>query len=95
MKFSETIIQDNTQNITWINNLRLIAMFAVIVLHTASPLLFFYNNVPANNWIAADIYNAMVRFAVPVFVMITGALLLHREYELSGFLKKRETTFKN
>jgi surface polysaccharide O-acyltransferase-like enzyme len=89
MKFSETIIQDNKQNITWINNLRLIAMFAVIILHTASPLLFLYNSAPVSNWIAADIYNAIVRFAVPVFVMITGALLLHREYELGGFLKKR------
>jgi surface polysaccharide O-acyltransferase-like enzyme len=89
MKFSETIIQDDKQNITWINNLRLIAMFAVIVLHTASPLLFLYNSAPVSNWIVADIYNAIVRFAVPVFVMITGALLLHREYELSDFLKKR------
>lgn len=89
MKFSETIIRDNKQNITWINNLRLIAMFAVIVLHTASPLLFLYNSAPVSNWIVADIYNAIVRFAVPVFVMITGALLLHREYELSDFLKKR------
>jgi surface polysaccharide O-acyltransferase-like enzyme len=89
MKFSETIIPDNKQNITWINNLRLLAMFAVIVLHTASPLLFRYNNVPVNNWIIADTYNAIVRFAVPMFVMITGALLLHREYELSSFLKKR------
>jgi len=29
-----------------------------------------------------------VRFAVPVFVMITGALLLPREYEIGSFLKK-------
>lgn len=42
-----------------------------------------------NYWLIADFYNALVRFAVPVFVMITGALLLHREYELTDFLKRR------
>ncbi|MES2266747.1 MAG: acyltransferase family protein [Bacteroidota bacterium] len=89
MKFSETIAQGGTQNIRWINNLRLVAMFAVIVLHTASPLLFKYADSPLSWWMAANIYNAIVRFAVPVFVMITGALLLHRKYELTDFLKKR------
>ncbi|MDN5284575.1 MAG: hypothetical protein JWR38_849 [Mucilaginibacter sp.] len=89
MKFSETIIRDKEQNITWINNLRLIAMFAVIILHTASPLLFKFKGTPAQQWLVADIYNALVRFAVPVFVMITGALLLNKEYELTDFLKKR------
>lgn len=89
MKFSDSISQSGTQNISWINNLRLIAMFAVIVLHTASPLLFKYADSPLSWWMAADIYNAIVRFAVPIFVMITGALLLHRKYELTDFLKKR------
>jgi surface polysaccharide O-acyltransferase-like enzyme len=75
--------------LTWVNNLRLIAMFAVVVLHTASPLLFKYTGTPPGNWMAADIYNALTRFAVPVFVMITGALLLGKDYELGDFLKKR------
>lgn len=88
MKFSETIPL-NDQNISWINNLRLIAMFAVVVLHTASPLLSNFTGTKVGDWLIADSYNAIVRFAVPVFVMITGALLLNREYELSDFLKKR------
>jgi surface polysaccharide O-acyltransferase-like enzyme len=89
MKFSEAVVNNKDHNIEWINNLRLISMFAVIVLHTASPLLFGYKSVPLNDWLTGDVYNALVRFAVPVFVMITGALLLHREYGLKDFLKKR------
>lgn len=46
-------------------------------------------DVPLSNWLTADFYNALVRFAVPVFVMITGALQLHREYDLADFLKRR------
>jgi surface polysaccharide O-acyltransferase-like enzyme len=78
-----------SQNLDWINNLRLIALLAVIVLHTAAIPLGLYGKIPLNNWLAADFYNALVRFAVPVFIMITGSLLLHREYELGDFMKKR------
>ncbi|MBD1363046.1 acyltransferase family protein [Mucilaginibacter sp. ZT4R22] len=79
----------NQQKLSWINNLRLLAMFAVVVLHTASPLLFNYKTVALGDWMAADVYNAVTRFAVPVFVMITGALVLGKDYELGDFLKKR------
>jgi surface polysaccharide O-acyltransferase-like enzyme len=77
------------ENIDWISNLRLIALYAVIILHCSSPLLMAYGKVSMPDWWAADCLNALVRFAVPVFVMITGALLLHREYEIGSFLKKR------
>jgi len=80
-----------SQNIDWISNLRLIALYAVIILHCTSPLLMGYGKVPVADWWQADFLNALVRFAVPVFVMITGALLLHREYEIGDFLKKRLT----
>jgi len=78
-----------TENIDWINNLRLVALYAVIILHCTSLLLMQYGKVSTGDWLVADFLNATVRFAVPVFVMITGALLLHREYEIGSFLKKR------
>jgi len=77
------------QTIDWINNLKVISLFAVIVLHTASLLLMDFKNASLSDWLAADLYNAFTRFAVPVFVMITGALLLSREYEIGDFLKRR------
>jgi surface polysaccharide O-acyltransferase-like enzyme len=64
-------------------------MYAVVVLHTASGLLFMYPKVAVGDWLAADFYNGLTRFGVPVFVMITGALLLNREYEPLSFAKKR------
>ena len=77
------------ENIDWISNLRLIALYAVIILHSTSVLLMQHGKVSNADWLTADFLNALVRFAVPVFVMITGALLLHREYEPVNFLKKR------
>jgi len=77
------------ENINWINNVRLIALYAVVILHCTAPLLMQFGKVPLSDWLMADVLNALVRFAVPVFVMVTGALLLHREYELGDFLKRR------
>jgi len=77
------------QQLDWINNLRVIAMFLVVVLHTTSPMLMAYGKEPNNYWLIADFFNALSRFGVPVFVMITGALLLNRDYELGDFLRKR------
>jgi len=77
------------QQLDWINNLRVIAMFLVVVLHTTSPMLMAYGKEPDSYWLIADFYNALSRFGVPVFVMITGALLLPRDYELGDFLRKR------
>jgi len=76
------------QQLDWINNLRIVAMFLVVILHTTSPMLMAYGKVP-DNWLIADFYNALARFGVPVFVMITGALLLGRDYEPGDFLKRR------
>jgi surface polysaccharide O-acyltransferase-like enzyme len=77
------------QQLDWINNLRIIALFAVIVLHTTSPVMEQFHKGPLSVWLVGDFYNSLVRFAVPVFVMISGALLLNREYELGDFLKRR------
>jgi len=77
------------QQLDWINNLRVLAMFLVVILHTTSPMLMAYGKVPNSYWLIADFYNALARFGVPVFVMITGALLLSRDYELGDFLKRR------
>ena len=77
------------KNLDWINNLRVLAMFFVVIIHTSSPLIMGYGHVPLSDWIWGDFYNGLARFGVPVFVMITGALLLPREYELGDFFKRR------
>lgn len=89
MSDTSSLSHQKTHQLDWINNLRILAMFLVVILHTTSPMLMAYGKVPDNYWLIADFYNALSRFGVPVFVMITGALLLNREYELGDFLKRR------
>ncbi len=83
--------QPKSNQIEWISNLRFIALVGVIMLHASAVLLTQYGKVPLSNWLTADFFNALVRFSVPVFVMITGALNLGSDYGPLEFIKKRLT----
>ena len=78
-----------SEKIDWINNIRLIALYAIIIVHCTAPLLMQFGKVSVVAWWMADFLNAASRFGVPVFVMVTGALLLSKEYEPVPFLEKR------
>lgn len=77
-----------TENRTmWFDNLRAIAIIGVIGIHVSSA----YNELSVTNynfWIT-NIFNSLSRFGVPVFVMLSGALLLPKEEPIGLFLKKR------
>ena len=57
--------------------LRIIATFAVILLHVAAQKDYFETTYPTNEWIPRLFYNSFVRWCVPIFVMISGALFLN------------------
>ncbi|MFL9831939.1 acyltransferase family protein [Flavobacterium sp. ST-87] len=71
----------------WADILRTIATIAVIILHVTAPLLTSMESL--TNWWIGNIIESSVRFSVPVFFMLTGALLFDKEYPLNTFLKKR------
>lgn len=74
----------------WISNLRVIATISVIILHVSAELLLSsFTNPPNVSWSVANLYDSLVRYCVPVFVMITGALMLPQEIELTVFFQKR------
>lgn len=77
------------QELSWIDNLRVISLVAVIFLHVSAGIPFQFGKLSNFIWWTGNIYDSAVRFCVPIFVMITGALLLPKNYVLSDFLKKR------
>jgi len=54
--------------------LRIVAALAVVWLHTSAQR--FYICYPSVEWDARNFYDSLVRWAVPIFVMISGALFL-------------------
>lgn len=68
--------------IFWFDRLRIIATLAVIVIHIAGAELFVHQiGTPA--WDFYNILDSLSRFAVPVFIMMSGALFLNPEKQLS------------
>lgn len=77
-------------HIVWLDVLRFVAIFMVIICHCTDP----FNISPAAKdnpdfgfWGA--FYGAMLRPCVPLFVMITGLLLLPVQQSMTTFYKKR------
>ncbi len=68
--------------------LRIIAAFAVVMLHVTSDRLI--TSFPSNEWEIRNVYDSFVRWCVPVFVMISGALFLNHGRKISvGRLYKK------
>jgi len=87
MSHSKALIQER---IVWADVLRFVAMFMVIAVHCTDP----FNISPAarlnpdyNFW--GTIYGSILRPCVPLFVMLTGMLLLPVKMETGPFYKKR------
>ena len=66
--------------ILYFDFLRVFATLAVMVLHVGAQN-WYGTNVSSFEWQTFNFFHSVTRFAVPIFVMISGAL----------FLNKRET----
>ena len=79
------------QHIVWLDVVRFIAMFTVVCCHCTDPFNFYPGTAPNIGEIKlwGAIYGAVLRPCVPLFVMITGALLLPVRGNASTFYKKR------
>lgn len=75
------------ERIKYYDTLRFLAIFGVIILHV-------FQSFPSGTLIAnfkIISLSEIFKFAVPVFLMISGALLLGRDIELTDFFKRRFT----
>ncbi|WP_407332995.1 acyltransferase [Enterovibrio sp. 27052020O] len=74
----------------WLDNARILAILAVVMLHVAADFVFDAQ-LGSTLWWIGNVYDSAVRWCVPVFVMISGALLLDpsKTESLQEFYKKR------
>ena len=76
----------------WMDMLRIAAILAVVVIHAISPATRASGTGWHSAWWwAADLLNSACLWCVPVFVMVSGALLLDPTRRIGGgeFLKRR------
>ncbi|MFZ2190550.1 MAG: acyltransferase family protein [Candidatus Magasanikiibacteriota bacterium] len=64
--------------INWLRNLRIIASIAVITVHVCAQGLLLFPPDTLSGWNTLLIINCLAHFAIPVFIMISGALILSK-----------------
>lgn len=83
-------LSKQSSRIVWVDVLRFIAIFMVICIHCSDPFNVSpeaRSNPEFNFW--GSIYGSFLRPCVPLFVMITGLLLLPVNMPIGSFYKKR------
>ncbi|GHE40982.1 acyltransferase [Sphingobacterium griseoflavum] len=78
------------QSIPYLVTLRVLATFLVILIHASTGYLHTFS-ANSLDWSYANILNSMSRFSVPLFLLISGALLLDKKEDIFVFYQKRVT----
>lgn len=81
--------ENSTKNIQYLDSLRVLATIAVILIHVATPVMNMNFGRNTGFWSIGVVINNLVRFAVPLFLVLSGATLLTKQYSLVEFYKKR------
>lgn len=75
----------------YIDVLRFVAIFLVILLHSSSDFVWNFSNTNVVNWLFVNSFYSLSAIGVPIFVMISGMLLLSKKGNIAfeEFFKKQ------
>lgn len=76
----------------YIDYLRALAIFLVVIFHVSASYFIIYFNKNMSVFWVSDIINSFARICVPIFIMVSGTLLLQKEKSdesIKLFLSKR------
>ena len=68
--------------------MRTVACIAVIAIHVFAGYFQMFGRINLSSWIYSDLIDSLSRFSVPLFVMITGALLLKKNIGIKDALHR-------
>ena len=83
--------KESKGRVDYYDSLRVAAMVAVVMIHVATPVIKMGYKIGgmSADWWTGDVYTAMTRFAVLVFLMISGAAMLGQRYGYRDFARRR------
>jgi surface polysaccharide O-acyltransferase-like enzyme len=73
----------------WADRLRNLATVMVIAIHVSGSVAQGMQQFDSFFWWSGNFWDSLTRPSVPLFVMLSGFLLLGKDYELGDFLKRR------
>ena len=84
---TQTFQAGSENRIEYFDGLRAFATIAVIMLHVCASNWYTWP-VTASSWITCSFYDSVVRWCVPCFIMISGALFLDKKINLKRLYSK-------
>lgn len=82
-----SLLVNRQSRIEYFDFLRIIATYAVIVIHIFAPLLYSIS-IKTVDWQIINICNSLSRWSVPIFFMISGTLFLGSNRDIKTIMKK-------
>lgn len=73
----ETVQQRNSSRIAYLDNLRAIAAFVVVLVHVAAQN-WYSVDISSLTWMIFNLFDSAGRWVVPVFVMVSGVVFLNK-----------------
>jgi len=73
--YMETNYPDSNRK-SWADLCRVAAIFGVVVIHACGANFYQFGKIPSADWLSINLLDSLVRCSVPLFVMLSGALLL-------------------
>lgn len=87
-KMEKITLKNQSGRIVWLDFLKVIAIFMMLAVHCTDNVTPAERSEPwYNMW--GSFYGSFMRPAIPLFVMVTGALLLPVKADMGTFYKKR------
>lgn len=81
--------RENKNYIFWLDFVRVISIFMVVIIHTSNPLYNRWKDLAFSDWMAGNVYNSIARVSVPLLFMVSGYLLLNRQEDIRFFYMNR------
>lgn len=78
---------DSSERILYLDVIRVVAVFCVIIIHVVAQI---WNAVPIDSveFDILNVYDSIVRWSVPAYVMISGALFLNKKRDIKVIYSK-------
>ena len=79
------------KRLVYLDWLRILAALAVVTIHVSASVVTDSAQEYKSPWMAGNFYDSIGRWCVPIFVMISGALMLSskRDVTIRDFLQKK------
>lgn len=83
----ENVVENN--RLLWVDIIRIIGIIAVIAIHVEDSFIYSWNKISWIDWWASNIYMGFIRFPIPLFIILSGYLLLSKQEDNVTFFMKR------